>query len=249
MTTARCSIDVRGLVQGVGFRPFVHGLAQRHALAGMVHNGPSGVHIEVEGGQVAIDGFVAELWRAPSPAAVEHVSCRPALPRGETEFRIEKSAETGEMDAFIPADLATCDACVRELFDRDDRRFGHAFISCTHCGPRATIITGMPYDRERTTMNAFALCARCRTEYEAPQDRRFHAQPIACPRCWSPKIQTTFGRSGGAAANAAVPTAPARNSRLRISYSSTFGRSGIAMEQLFSLPCRGPCRHSSPTTW
>jgi hydrogenase maturation protein HypF len=183
MITARCSIDVRGLVQGVGFRPFVHGLARRHALAGVVYNGPGGVHIEVEGGQSAIDGFVRDLWRAPSPAAVETVSCRPLVPRGASEFTIEHSAERGESDAAIPTDLATCVDCLRELDDPANRRFGHAFISCAHCGPRATIVTGMPYDRERTTMKAFPMCAICKVEYESPMDRRFHAQPIACPRC------------------------------------------------------------------
>ncbi|HVW28737.1 MAG TPA: carbamoyltransferase HypF [Polyangiaceae bacterium] len=190
MTTARCSIDVRGLVQGVGFRPFVHGLAHRHALAGIVYNGPAGVHIEVEGRQNAIEGFVQELWRAPFPAAVEEVSCRSIVPRGASGFRIGESTEQGEADAAIPTDLATCDDCLRELFDPGDRRSGHPFISCTHCGPRATIVVGMPYDRARTTMSAFAMCPSCRAEYEAPEDRRFHAQPIACPEC-GPKLRLT----------------------------------------------------------
>jgi hydrogenase maturation protein HypF len=194
MTIARCTIDVRGLVQGVGFRPFVHGLARAQSLSGVVYNDPGGVHIEVEGKPSAIERFVRALRDAPPPAEVEEIACREDRPRGDTAFRIVQTKAHGPVTAAVPADVATCDDCLRELFDPENRRAGHPFISCAHCGPRATIIRAMPYDRERTTMDGFAMCARCREEYDAPLDRRFHAQPIACREC-GPTL-SLFGPDG-----------------------------------------------------
>ena len=184
MSLARCAIDVRGLVQGVGFRPFVHGLARRFELGGFVYNGAGGVHIEVEGEEAAIEGFLDQLRGAPPvPARIASIACHTGLPRGDREFLIEPSRGRSAGPVVVPPDVATCDACLRELWDPWNRRHLHPFINCTECGPRATIVTGMPYDRERTTMAAFPMCADCEREYEDPTDRRFHAQPIACPRC------------------------------------------------------------------
>lgn len=196
MRSARCAIDVDGLVQGVGFRPFVHGLAGRHGLGGFVRNGPFGVHIEVEGDESAITEFVDELRvGAPALATVEHIVCRSAPLKGDPRFRIEPSEVGSEGRFVVPADVATCRDCLSELFGENDRRRGHPFINCTGCGPRASIVTELPYDRERTTMSAFELCAACQAEYECPTDRRFHAQPIACPEC-GPRLSLRSATGG-----------------------------------------------------
>jgi hydrogenase maturation protein HypF len=174
---------VTGVVQGVGFRPFVYGLARRHALGGFVLNDGQGVIVEAEGEIAQLDRFFAGLRdEAPPLARVDSVVTRAAATRGDTEFVIESSATTGGT-AAIPADIATCDDCLRELFDPRDRRFRYPFINCTQCGPRFTIVVGVPYDRPLTTMAGFPLCADCRHEYEDPGNRRFHAEPIACPVC------------------------------------------------------------------
>ena len=174
---------ITGLVQGVGFRPFVYGLACRHELAGFVLNDGQGVVIEAEGETAQLDRFSADLRdEAPPLARVDSVLAQTTTPRGDAEFVIEASATTGGA-AAIPADVATCDDCLRELFDPDDRRFRYPFINCTQCGPRFTIVVGVPYDRPLTTMAGFLLCADCRREYEDPANRRFHAEPIACPVC------------------------------------------------------------------
>ena len=174
---------VTGIVQGVGFRPFVYRIARRHELGGFVLNDGAGVVIEVEGDPLALDGFARALGdEAPDLAQVDSVERRRLDPRGETEFRIEISEDRGA-SAQIPADAATCDDCLRELHDPLDRRYRYPFINCTQCGPRFTIVTGVPYDRPLTTMAGFPLCAACRLEYEDPGDRRFHAEPIACAAC------------------------------------------------------------------
>ncbi|HVU02465.1 MAG TPA: carbamoyltransferase HypF [Polyangiaceae bacterium] len=192
---ARCAIDVSGVVQGVGFRPFVHGLAERFSLAGFVENGGGEVHIEVEGPSPAIEAFLFALAAGPGgSASVQEIRCRLEDPRGESGFVIRESRRGFPTRVVVPPDTATCDACLEELFEPADRRQSHPFITCTHCGPRATIITDLPYDRERTTMASFGMCPRCRAEYEASGDRRFHAQPIACPDC-GPKLSLR-GRRG-----------------------------------------------------
>jgi hydrogenase maturation protein HypF len=174
---------VRGVVQGVGFRPFVFGLARRHGLAGFVLNDGSGVVIEAEGELEALDAFAAGLvGEAPPLARVEAVEAQAVEPRGESGFAIAESAPTGRT-ALIPPDVATCTDCLRELFDPADRRYRYPFVNCTQCGPRFTIVREVPYDRPNTTMAGFPLCADCRREYEDPLDRRFHAEPIACPAC------------------------------------------------------------------
>ena len=173
------------MVQGVGFRPFVYRLARRLSLGGFVRNRLDGVVIEVEGNASAIDGFTAALGsECPGLARIEEVRCQELRPAGDTQFRIDSSdCTTAAGEISLPADLATCDDCVRELFDPADRRCGYPFLSCIRCGPRLTIIRQGPYDRARTTMASFAMCPACRAEYLDPTDRRFHAQTIACPAC------------------------------------------------------------------
>lgn len=180
----RRAIDIRGLVQGVGFRPFVHGLATRLNLRGFVVNHGGRVAIEVEGLPDALDRFERELRSsAPPLARIESIVARQVAIRGDPGFRIAESRAAAGTAVNIAPDTATCDACLRELSDPADRRYRYPFINCTGCGPRLTIITGSPYDRERTTMAAFAMCARCRAEYTDASDRRFHAEPIACAAC------------------------------------------------------------------
>jgi hydrogenase maturation protein HypF len=180
--TTRVRARVSGRVQGVGFRPYVFSLASELDLAGFVLNDSRGVLIEVEG--AAVDAFLARLGPdAPPLAAIERVSTEPLSPVGEHGFTIRESPRGGVPDAAITPDTATCDACLAELFDPADRRFRYPFINCTDCGPRFTIVTGIPYDRPSTTMAGFTMCAACRTEYEDPRDRRFHAQPNACADC------------------------------------------------------------------
>ncbi len=181
----RRAITVQGIVQGVGFRPLVHGLAVRLQLRGFVTNQAGSVLIEVEGDPPSLDCFLAELTDHPPPLAhIERLSWEPRPPRGDHTFRIEASqAQPDPAAVFVSPDVATCDDCLAELFDPHDRRHGYPFLNCTNCGPRLTIIQGAPYDRERTTMSAFPMCAACRAEYDDPSNRRFHAQPTCCPAC------------------------------------------------------------------
>ena len=179
----RRRIRVTGVVQGVGFRPFVYGLAVRHGLSGFVLNDGEGVLLEAEGPPELLEAFVRGLAEeAPPLARVESVAAETVPSTGDGGFTIETSAPTGRT-ALIPADVATCDDCLRELFDPADRRYRYPFVNCTQCGPRFTIVRAVPYDRPNTTMAGFPLCADCRREYEDPLDRRFHAEPIACPVC------------------------------------------------------------------
>src|SRR5436190_776549 len=174
---------VRGVVQGVGFRPFVYGLAQRHGLGGFVLNDGEGVLAEAEGPAAALDAFATALAaEAPPLARVDSVTYEPRRPEGAGSFEIAVSLAGGG-EAAIPPDVATCAHCVRELFDPADRRYRYPFLNCTQCGPRFTIVRSMPYDRAATTMAGFAMCVACRAEYEDPRDRRFHAEPTACPVC------------------------------------------------------------------
>ena len=180
----RGRIHVEGIVQGVGFRPFVHSLANRLGLAGFVANDPAGVTIEVEGGGAEIAEFISTIHNgAPPLAVVEHVAYEDAPSRGERTFEIVHSRDAGDRRALISPDIATCADCLCEIFDPADRRFRYAFTNCTNCGPRFTIVRGVPYDRPLTTIAAFAMCADCAREYHDPSNRRFHAQPNSCPKC------------------------------------------------------------------
>ncbi len=180
----RVRARVLGTVQGVGFRPHVFRLATQLGLGGHVLNDEHGVLIEVEGAPERIEEFLARLAsEAPPMAAVEDVVTEDAAARGERQFTIVPSERSGAPDVPITPDAATCDACLSELFDPGDRRYRYPFTNCTSCGPRFTIVTGVPYDRALTTMSSFEMCPECRREYEDPRDRRFHAQPNACPVC------------------------------------------------------------------
>ncbi|MBI4829636.1 MAG: carbamoyltransferase HypF [Nitrospinae bacterium] len=177
-------VTVEGIVQGVGFRPFVHGLASSLDLAGSAHNHARGVDIEVEGAAEAVARFEALLVeRAPPLSHITKVNARSIEPRGERGFTIRHSDAAGVKTASVAPDADVCPDCLRELFDPADRRHRYPFINCVNCGPRFTIVTGIPYDRPQTTMTDFEMCGACRAEYENPSDRRFHAQPVACPDC------------------------------------------------------------------
>ena len=181
----RSEILIRGMVQGVGFRPFVYSQASRRALRGRVRNNTTGVLIDVEGMHEEIEGFIDDLkTNAPPLSYIESVECNHDLtPADYSDFIILESAHEGEQFVPISPDVGTCDDCLRELFDPHDRRYQYPFINCTNCGPRFTIIKDIPYDRARTTMADFEMCGDCRNEYEDPLNRRFHAEPTACAVC------------------------------------------------------------------
>jgi len=186
-TVSALRIHVNGVVQGVGFRPFVYGLATRLYLKGWVLNTTSGVIIEVEGPPSTLETFLRDLVdTAPPISCIEEVKSRVIPPNGYRHFEIRKSqAEAGYV--LISPDIATCEPCRNELFDPKDRRYRYPFINCTNCGPRFTIISDVPYDRPLTTMARFKMCPACQAEYDDPSNRRFHAQPNACPVC-GPRI-------------------------------------------------------------
>ncbi|MEJ0097200.1 MAG: carbamoyltransferase HypF [Bauldia sp.] len=180
----RVRLDVRGTVQGVGFRPFVYRRASTLGLAGWVTNTPEGVTVELEGPPESVAIFIREIRATPPPNAVIASITGTALPPdGTAGFEIRPSTLTGPPAASVLPDLATCEECLAETFDPANRRHRYPFTNCTRCGPRYSIVESLPYDRARTTMRAFAMCAACRAEYENPADRRFHAEPIACPAC------------------------------------------------------------------
>lgn len=180
----RRKIRVWGIVQGVGFRPYVYRLAKERGLAGLVFNDSQGVEIELEGERVQLDSFLQALpCELPVLASISDLQVAAQAPTGETGFRIVESQTGGGRSAQIPPDSNVCADCLRELFDPRDRRYRYPFINCTNCGPRYSIVTDIPYDRPLTTMVDFPMCAACRREYDDPASRRFHAQPNACPVC------------------------------------------------------------------
>lgn len=179
----RLRLEVSGLVQGVGFRPFVHALAHELGLSGVVTNTPDGVVVEVEGALTAAADFHRRIaTEAPRLAVVDDVRAVRIAPRGGTEFTIHPS-RSGPGRTFVSPDVATCEECLADLQNPANRRYRHPFVSCTNCGPRFTIVTGLPYDRPETTMAGFPMCRECAAEYVDPGDRRFHAQPVCCPAC------------------------------------------------------------------
>ncbi|MBC7230430.1 MAG: carbamoyltransferase HypF [Actinobacteria bacterium] len=177
-------IEVTGIVQGVGFRPFVYRIARERGLEGWVINTPEGARIRAAGGREALASFMRALKEEAPPAAViEEIEAEEVSPFEAEDFRIEESCVEGDRVTLVSPDLATCGDCLRELFDPADRRYRYPFINCTNCGPRFTIIADTPYDRPLTTMASFRMCEECEREYHDPSDRRFHAQPNACPAC------------------------------------------------------------------
>jgi len=180
------SIVVRGVVQGVGFRPFIWRLANELELTGIVRNTGGQVELEVEGTESAIEAFARRIRsEAPPRAWVEQIEVRESdsSTDGSSGFTIEESEASASSERLFPPDIATCDDCLGEVFDAADRRYRYPFTNCTNCGPRATIIDELPYDRARTSMRDFPLCAACEAEYRDPANRRFHAEPVACPDC------------------------------------------------------------------
>ncbi|MFK0255187.1 carbamoyltransferase HypF [Streptomyces sp. NPDC090445] len=198
----RRRIVVRGVVQGVGFRPYVYTRATGLGLTGHVTNTPEGVVAEVEGAPAAVTAFCERLAADAPPLAVVHTVDHHEVPAaGGSGFTITASRAGGPVRTLVSPDTATCADCLAELADPADRRHRHPFITCTHCGPRFTIVTGLPYDRDHTTMARFPLCPDCAREYADPADRRFHAQPVACPAC-GPRLRLLTGapprETGGA---------------------------------------------------
>jgi hydrogenase maturation protein HypF len=189
----RKAIEVTGIVQGVGFRPYVYRLAFQRHLAGFITNTAAGVSIEVEGPTDAVDDFLSRLpLEAPPLARITQVAALDIPARAEGEFRILPSRPGAHRRVLISPDVAICDDCRRELFDPSDRRFHYPFINCTNCGPRYTIVRDIPYDRARTSMAVFPMCADCQREYDDPLNRRFHAQPNACWKC-GPQVELWDG--------------------------------------------------------
>ncbi|HEX6920522.1 MAG TPA: carbamoyltransferase HypF [Actinomycetes bacterium] len=192
----RRRVRVEGIVQGVGFRPFVHQLAVGLGLAGLVGNDGRGVFIEVEGTEPAVRAFLAALESdRPALAVVERVEASPLPVRGDAGFVIVASDPRQGRATLVAPDTATCDECLQEVLDPAERRYRYPFTNCTACGPRFTIVTGLPYDRAATTMAGFAMCEECAREYADPGDRRFHAQPVCCPRC-GPALSLLDGSGG-----------------------------------------------------
>jgi Hydrogenase maturation factor len=187
----RAKISVRGIVQGVGFRPFVYQLAFKHGLKGWVCNTSGDVKIEVEGLDDSLQLFLEQLkTEAPPLALIEEINHLYLPPDGYQRFEIRESKpEKGKYQRISP-DIATCPLCLKEILDKNDRRYRYPFTNCTNCGPRFTIIKDIPYDRPETTMRTFRMCPECQTEYDDPVDRRFHAQPNCCPTC-GPQLEIT----------------------------------------------------------
>ena len=185
---SRRRIVVRGVVQGVGFRPFVYRLATEDGLSGSIGNDTDGVTIEIEGPPAQLDNFLDRLRaEAPPLSRIDSVDVRELSPTGDSGFRILASEVLGRVNTGIPADAATCADCLRELLDPADRRYRYPFLNCTNCGPRFTITRHIPYDRPQTSMAVFPMCPACQAEYDDPLNRRFHAQPNACwtgPNLW-----------------------------------------------------------------
>src|SRR5579862_764409 len=189
------SIRVRGVVQGVGFRPFVYRLARANALAGWVLNGEEGVEIYLEGSEQNLDAFVHDLAAHPPPAAsIAEIDVQSAAPQGLRDFTIRESLHKERPTVRISPDLPVCDACLKELFDPADRRYWYPYINCTNCGPRYTVVLSLPYDRPNTTMRSWPLDAYCDAEYHDPENRRFHAQPVACSAC-GPRYELRQGET------------------------------------------------------
>ncbi|MER5916168.1 carbamoyltransferase HypF [Streptomyces sp. NPDC001982] len=226
-TAQRRRVTVRGVVQGVGFRPYVHSLATALELTGHVTNTPDGVVVEIEGVPGAVARFCGRIaMDAPPLARVDSVDHHEVAVTGDTAFTILASRADGPARALIPPDTATCAACLRELADPADRRHRHPFVNCTHCGPRFTIVTGLPYDRAHTTMAGFPLCPGCAREYADPADRRFHAQPVACPDC-GPRLRLLVRRPGDDVPGEVTDAEPVAEARRLLAHGKILAVKGL----------------------
>src|SRR5689334_556702 len=195
-----CSIRVRGVVQGVGFRPFVYRLARANTLNGWVLNEEEGVEIHLEGTPNGLEAFVRDLKSQPPPAAsIAAIDIQTVEAIGLREFTIRSSQRREHPTVRISPDLPVCNDCLKELFDPADPRYLYPYINCTNCGPRYTVVLGLPYDRPNTTMKKWLLDEFCASEYRDPANRRFHAQPVACPACGPgyylhPNVESASGK-------------------------------------------------------
>lgn len=179
----RLRVTMQGVVQGVGFRPFIYRLATELGLVGWVNNSAGGVALEVEGTEANLQAFLLRIEQElPPRASIQSLESKLLAPINYTEFEIRASTG-GDKTALIMPDLATCSDCLREIFNPGDRRYLYPFTNCTNCGSRFSILEALPYDRPNTTMKQFQMCIHCQSEYESPLNRRFHAQPIACSQC------------------------------------------------------------------
>ncbi len=235
----RRHIEIQGVVQGVGFRPFVYRVAQLSGIHGHVLNSSRGVIIEAEGAAPAIDDFLRVLrQQLPPLARIGQMTVSEMEPRGERKFVIRESVPNAGQFALVPPDAATCVDCLREIATPGDRRYRYPFTNCTNCGPRYTIIRDLPYDRAKTTMEPFPMCARCQAEYEDPANRRFHAEPNACPDCGPSLALVTVEQL----ASGSLPTFPsARDSSAILAHVRRLLRDGeiVAIKGLggFHLAC------------
>ena len=208
-----CRILVNGIVQGVGFRPFVYQTAVRLGLTGEVANTSAGVSIHVEGPPAKIDAFCRTLAASPPPLAhITDMAVDTVTAADHGAFSIVSSKVQDTRATLISPDVAICEDCLAELFDPSDRRYRYPFINCTNCGPRYTIIEDVPYDRPKTSMRAFAMCPLCQSEYDDPASRRFHAQPNACP-AQGPAAGGGVGCTGALPRNTGCPGRPRRRRR------------------------------------
>ncbi|MBC5816628.1 MAG: carbamoyltransferase HypF, partial [Candidatus Eremiobacteraeota bacterium] len=183
MKSAR-HLRISGVVQGVGFRPFVYRVAQEYGVLGWVLNGESGVLIHAEAATDALERFTDSIVKRPPPAAtIADIVVKTVVPQGFSTFSIRESEKNEAPTVPVSPDLPACKDCLREMNDPADRRYRYPYINCTNCGPRYSIILKLPYDRPNTTMRSWRMCDMCEAEYHDPADRRFHAQPVACPQC------------------------------------------------------------------
>jgi hydrogenase maturation protein HypF len=229
----RIRILLRGIVQGVGFRPFVHNLARELRLGGYVSNSSAGLVAEVEGDPAALDRFVRAVTAEPPPLAwIQETQITEVEALGEDAFAIRSSVAVAGEFALVSPDVATCEDCFDDLTRPAGRRYGYPFTNCTNCGPRYTIVQDIPYDRHKTTMSVFPMCEACRAEYEDPADRRFHAQPNACPEC-GPRV---WGCPASVARDAAVseqvPSGPLEEARRRLAAGEILAIKGLGGFQL-----------------
>ena len=184
MNKVRRKIEIKGIVQGVGFRPTVYRLANEYNLKGFVFNDSKGVTLDIEGDSEDISSFLEELKKNPPPLSkIEEIKSENLPAKEFDEFKIIESEESEERTTLVSPDISTCEDCKGELLNPKDRRYLYPFVNCTNCGPRFTITEELPYDRKNTTMKIFEMCEKCKTEYGNPEDRRFHAQPNACREC------------------------------------------------------------------